>query len=427
MDDRLQRLIPPLLNEDDLDAQSDALDEFYELSGEGAFGVEDLIELIEMSVARQEDSVDEARSLLVFASELAQANGPDAGPAVDVIRRLMPRLQDEVKEAAFLVISSIPTLEAVLAYIEMLDEHGTDDMDVAPLAPEDFEDNPEVGGMLFPGVLRLAKTDRQRHMLLRMLLDFLEQEAIEPESLADYEEEFLAAFRAEIAFIREHQRESKAGQHAWKWDSPYFEHRDITGIMMEVIGWWGAEKLADALAECGDLTDPHLRLARAFSLLRAGRPVERDEMEWIASHPRERYWLHVKMTEMGLGHELPEICRDQEKLAEGHMVEWLSFPTELRREPDEIELVHVETRYSGAKKKGKPIDYYFFRFRVTENSSGDPEENEGWMVGMAGGYERTKGGTVLTEDAATWSDFTGWDEKPLEKHVAAFLDEPEDE
>jgi hypothetical protein len=199
----------------------------------------------------------------------------------------------------------------------------------------------------------------------------------------------------------------------------------MAGLLMDLSGTLDSDHLHNAVERAAGLVDPRLRRFRAMGLLRAGRNVPADELAGIAQSPRDRYWLFDFLRSIGREDLLPPSCRDQSKLAEGNMVDWLCFGTELGREPNDIELIHVETRSrsSGPRlisrlKKRQLVDYYFFKYRVTEEHW---SKKNGWMVGMAGGYARADQPTT-SHDGGTFSQFEAFDSKPLAEHVKAYLD-----
>jgi len=428
MNEKLRILIPGLLS-DDLDVEGEALDRFYELNDESEFAVGDLVALIGEAAAMADPGRDgpstPAQKLLVFAADIAEAWGPDAAPGIEAVRRVMHRLGPEAKSAALLVLTQIPVVESALAYAELLGQHGADlrSVDVPTFSPQAFAGDEacgEAGASLFPRVLELASTRGQRDQLYLMMLAFLEEGQLRPEDIGSHEHEFLIHIRDEAASVRQRQHECRIGQQNWRWESPYVEHQHTLGILLDVAGWWGTDPIVQAIAALDDLHDPHLRMLRAVSLLRAGRRLLASELEWIARWPRERVWLRDKLAEMGKAEDLPEACRDAAKLAEGYMVDWLCFGTELGREPVEMELVHVERRnVRCGRGKAKPTAYYFYRFRTTV----DPSSNEeGWMIGMAGGFQRSsRGALAYTRD--TFSHFAKWEERTLQEHIASFLDD----
>jgi hypothetical protein len=109
----------------------------------------------------------------------------------------------------------------------------------------------------------------------------------------------------------------------------------------------------------------------------------------------------------------PEEFRTQAALAESNMVNWLMFPTELGRAPDEIELMHVATMDT----EDGLVDYYVFRFRTLELHWG---AKDGWMAGVSGPFlQKDAPSTVAYGD--TFSRFDPWDSKKPEEHLEAIL------
>jgi len=74
----------------------------------------------------------------------------------------------------------------------------------------------------------------------------------------------------------------------------------------------------------------------------------------IAANSETRNWFYNALVKMGRSEIYPEEYRNQKSFAESNMVEWLVYPTELGRMPDEIELMNVFKRsiiFSGSDAK----------------------------------------------------------------------------
>jgi hypothetical protein len=99
----------------------------------------------------------------------------------------------------------------------------------------------------------------------------------------------------------------------------------------------------------------------------------------------------------------------QEAFAESEMVDWLTYPTELSRVPDEIELMAVVPE---AHEEG-PGDTYVFRFRTLPPHWA---AKKGWTAGVAGPFLRTESPTPDAR-GGTFSTFTSWDEHSPEEHL----------
>jgi hypothetical protein len=255
---------------------------------------------------------------------------------------------------------------------------------------------------MFPKALEATQHRDVAALVYGMCLNIV-QAGLEVPGLSGHEKSFAAQLKAEHAAALPRQRD--AG-HNWKYEKEYDKGRSLIGIMMDLAGYMKGEESIAAVEACGQSKDPYHRLYRALTLLRRGKEVPDGELAWIAEHPRERYWLAKNLEDTGKKDRWPGVCRDQAKLAEGDMVQWLCFGTELEREPDEIELIHTEMREEKEGANVVKVDYYFFKYRVTE-------EHWSKMVGMAGGYRR---------DEQTFSHFDKLGEKTIAEHVKALVD-----
>ena len=95
----------------------------------------------------------------------------------------------------------------------------------------------------------------------------------------------------------------------------------------------------------------------------------------------------------------PAELRDPAYLAKSHMVNWLTYPTELGKEPDAIELLGV------TKKKGET--FHVFRYKSDSDNLGDDLKGV-WLVGWSG----NDGGTFSNFDK-----YADYEKKTPEKTV----------
>ena len=91
--------------------------------------------------------------------------------------------------------------------------------------------------------------------------------------------------------------------------------------------------------------------------------------------------------------------RDPIYLAKSDLVQWLAYPTELGKCPDEIEFL------GQTKKKGEI--YHIFRFK-SDSENLDEESQNVWLVGWAG----NEGGTFSHFDL-----YKDYDKGTVEKTV----------
>ncbi len=79
-------------------------------------------------------------------------------------------------------------------------------------------------------------------------------------------------------------------------------------------------------------------------------------------------------------------------MAEGDLVRWLTYPTELGRVPDKIEFLEIKPQSDGG------VMYYFKFMTEPPHWAAD----DGWMLGWAGPFAR---GKLETHGTGTFSEF----------------------
>jgi len=405
----------------DVAVRSSARDQLRALLQQGTCTHDDAIRLIRGGAAEckvlGQSGNDELPSTIWAASEFARDLDPSR--LLDAVEEVFADLNPSGRLCALRVIVLSETRRAAELYVTLLRrfEHGLGSGHFPT-----FTANAEVAQTLFPAALDLLGCRRAAWHVLHMLLEFRQADCVPPAVAAGHESTILDLLNDELETVRRLQRPSGIG---WRDEPPYDECRDMVGLLFDLTGFLSSGELARAVHGAGDLLDPRLRRFRAIAMLRSGGVVADSELAWIAQSPRDRYWLHVQLVQMRLKHRLPPTCRDQALIAEGNLVDWLCYPTELGREPDEIELIHVESRRFTASRrpvpfmsKRKRVDYYFFKYRVTEEHWA---RERGWLVGMAGGFDRADQPTTGS-DGSTFSHFTSLDSKTLRKHIDEYLD-----
>jgi hypothetical protein len=158
-------------------------------------------------------------------------------------------------------------------------------------------------------------------------------------------------------------------------------------------------------------TDPRLKYFAVIGLLRQSEAVEQEYLRDIAASPEMRNWFYDQLARMGKENLFPEEFKTQEALAESNMVNWLTYPTELGRAPDEIELMHVGA-FDTETEDGL-IDYFVFRFRTFEPHWA---AKDGWMAGISGPFLR-KDSPSTKSYGGTFSRFDPWESKSAEEHL----------
>jgi hypothetical protein len=113
--------------------------------------------------------------------------------------------------------------------------------------------------------------------------------------------------------------------------------------------------------------------------LASNNPITPGEVFTIAQSPSLRITVFRMLEAQGLKQLFPLEFYSEEKGAEGHMVNWLEFPTELGQAPTEIilmKIVPIELQIQ--------VHYYAFKFRAT---SPRWAKKLNWMIGICGPYD----------------------------------------
>jgi hypothetical protein len=113
--------------------------------------------------------------------------------------------------------------------------------------------------------------------------------------------------------------------------------------------------------------------------LSLGETINEEELVALAEKPSLRLMLYDILVANERGSLFPGEFYTVEKGAESYLANWLEFPTELGRTPDEI-LLLTDVTFDLPRK----IHYYVFKFR----SSAPRWANKlGWMLGVCGPYD----------------------------------------
>jgi hypothetical protein len=106
--------------------------------------------------------------------------------------------------------------------------------------------------------------------------------------------------------------------------------------------------------------------------------VSGDEIMMLAKDPALRCGLFHVLESTGTLGLFPAEYYSQSQAAEGYLVNWLEFPTELGAAPHEIELLTAVSIY-----EAETLIYYVFKFCTSGFFSA---ARKIWMLGVAGPY-----------------------------------------
>lgn len=323
-----------------------------------------------------------------------------------LVVELFSRFQDRAKTEALWLLAQLPEREAAVAYMEILRNHGRTG-GIPHLVTQQLEQKPRHPEVFFPETLEYAGDPRLAFSIYRLCLCYCQAGLLSPETLDGHTKQVLATYAALEQKVLPAQRPSGV---AWMWEEEYFENRTLAALLLDLLGFFSGPETEAALRRALEFPDSRLKCFAATSLIRRGQEVPRNSLVSIAASPEMRICLYSYLRSLEKAALFPEQYYNQAAFAEADMVNWLSFPSELGRVPDEIQLTNVISADAGPPHG--VLDWYLFRFRCLETEG----TADAWLAGVSGPFLR-KNAPTTEGGGDTFSSFVEWDTKTPEEHV----------
>jgi len=329
---------------------------------------------------------------------------------VSVLAASYGALSARAKAAALAGLARLGTELATDVYVELLVRNGWP-KDASPAVTSPYEEAPRFPEKILPplvsGSIAALPGDVRWQLVLSYAKGSLIPVALAPGLKTVALHEAQASFAQALPF----QRRRGIG---WRWEDAYSEVRFSAEILFDLVGYLGPDPVTKALLDRAQkLPDPRLALFAIESSVRLGYAPNGPALQGVAADPESRNQLFDALVTLGKEQLFPKAQRTQQKFAESDMVHWLTFPTELARAPDHIEMMKAVERDLGPEYG--VLVYYVFRFKT------DPPHwsaENGWMAGVSGPFRRADFPTTQGS-GDTFSEFTKWAEFSAEEHVAS--------
>ena len=237
---------------------------------------------------------------------------------------------------------------------------------------------PEYGDVFFPELLEYLDAPKAAFSIATLALSFASTQQLDPAMLLPHADRLLEMLRSRREWLGPRQQIDGIG---WMWESAYHQQRRWkAGVLLDLLGHVPTPEVEIELRRCiGGVHRPAAADGDSAGLVaaRCGRRTGASR-----GNRRQRRMPQVALRRAAPArtrHLYPDEFRGQAALAESDLVNWLTYPTELGRPPDEIELVqaipfHTESDVGWA-------DYFLFRFRThTPHWSA----RDGWIAGISG-------------------------------------------
>ena len=158
-------------------------------------------------------------------------------------------------------------------------------------------------------------------------------------------------------------------------------------------------ELVRLIGDLFELKDGDISYYALSTLLSVGEKVSDEVIVTLANDIIHADLTYSLLERHNMIDRFPADLRNDAYLAKSDLVHWLTYPTELGREPDEIELLGV------TKKKGET--FHVFRYKSDSDNLGDDLKGV-WLIGWSG----NDGGTFSNFDK-----YADYEKKTPEKTV----------
>jgi hypothetical protein len=324
---------------------------------------------------------------------------------IPVIEEIFASLSVWSKPSVLRLLSLVPTEESAKAYLRILEKHHkTSEFDQLPIEYE--PENEVVAKTLFPELLTYITHPDLVYYVLSYANGCLEAGTLSQETMAPYVTELRQLF---WRYEKQYEQDLIGLGDEANWDEETQDLRDLLGMFLDVLGDIENEEIEAFMKETIKHPDKKFSFFAVLSMLRKNIPVEQADLDALMNDLEMRSWFYDELEAMKKLHIVSPETLTKEKMAEGAMVRWLSYPTELGHVPSDIELM-------GTIEK-ETCTYYLYRF-----ASEHPQWDEmGYMAGISGPFD-ANGKPVPDEMPCTFSAFEAWDEKTLDEHAQTIFE-----
>jgi hypothetical protein len=326
---------------------------------------------------------------------------------VPIVKEIFPSLSSRARAEAFQLLAAIDDKQGAIALLELLEGA------VASGAPPSFtlpalEKSRKFPDVYFPRILQSARGEAESGVF-SLCLAYASAGAVSPATLGVHAVVVIDAYRP----LREKALAAqKPTGTSWLWEDEYVSTREDAGLLLDLMGYFPSPPIEPLVREAAKLKDPKLAYFGAISSLRLGMSVDADTLERVAASAEVRGWLFDGLGRLGKRSLFPTRWATQAALAEAEMVNWLTYPTEMGRAPDEIELMNVVSEDVGPRDG--VMEWYLFRFRTNPPHW---SSKDGWLAGVAGPFRKAKAPSTASY-GDTFSSMKPWSSMTPEQHVA---------
>jgi len=337
------------------------------------------------------EKIDMSRVLVVAAILSPQL------PSPTIIAEFAPRISAAALYDGIEFLACQHSATSAAAYLCIVEQHLSLALE-ADVPVAGFAAAAQAVEVLFPRLLNYTQYPQLKRRIHELALAACEKGTFPQTALTQLARSALETIRP----LRERMRPmERPGDDDWIWVEEYSEYRWQAALLLDLMGYLPGAEIVAELQAALESADPQVKYFGVVGLLRQGQNVPATALESVAASAEMRNWLHFALTSLGRAELFPPRFATHEAFAQSNMVSWLTFPTELARTPQEIELMAT---FPGPTDDQR---YYLFRFRA--------HEHDEWMAGLSGPFS-IRSIPAPEEGKATWSSFTAWDTNTPREH-----------
>jgi hypothetical protein len=328
---------------------------------------------------------------------------------VPIIKKNFENFDSNAKNEALNYLTKFDSEETINLFKELIIKYHTDFKYQVPTGT--LNKKIKYSKIIFPEILTVISQDKTDFNILLLLLAYLNSNELDVKEFKEFSDTLIEISKKNRIIIKDLENSEID-----IWDNDDFQDAKYkAGIVADLLGYFNTDNSIKELKEYISLKDSKLKMFAIRSLLKLGQEVDKKEIELVASNPETRNYIYDALLLMKKDDLIPEQYRTQSAFAESDMVNWLTYPTELGRAPDKIELmkvVEVDT-----KSNDGVVEFYIFRFM----SNHENWKDEGWMVGLSGYFPKKDKPSTLSY-GYTFSTFEKWDEIDKDEYVKEIME-----
>jgi hypothetical protein len=316
---------------------------------------------------------------------------------IDFIRKIYNELPDNPSMliTALEVLAEMKTENSTTAFGDLILSRTPETENVNYSLFYSFYDSLSLLKCIFPRLLELTQNENYTYPVFALLSEGLDENILDPVILIDYENQIEKIFADNVTkhIKRKHSAE---------------DEDDVWTLLklMDIVPYLkNNEGIKNLLIKLNSDEDLAIACDAAVGLIKMGHIVSEDKLYLYASNIKTRNKLYSGLEKFNQQNHFPAEFLTQELFAESDLFNWLNDDYET---PDSLILIEKKTTAKG--------NYFLYKFHI------ETDDEENWYVGISG-PQPVDESLYKTNGEATWSSYTGLNEKSIEEHWKELMEE----